>query len=169
MPKRVSDLDLGRFKADLLAAGFVRHEHHSERAYVVGNVRYPTYEKDGARFAFGAWDRFEEKYGGAYVYLASPGHVTLRYLYTEPSCRRAGRASAVLEQIVTLADRYGFTLYLEPVALEEKNKRKQEAARLRLVAFYQRFGFVGTGPLARVMRREPARSAQTCGLQERSL
>lgn len=127
----------------LLENGFVRLEKEDLR-----RIRgFATWEKDGARIALasealGVFRGFVNRYDG------DGSEMTVQGLEVDPGQRRKGHARAVVSLVVEAADALGYTLYVEPVKIEQDDAAISWEA---LVIFYESLGFSFSDSSCKVM------------------
>ena len=119
-----------------------------------GGQPFRTFEKDGVRVAFQTQAQIyadpQRPSRNATVYFGNDNDVVFQNLVVDKSKRRKGLAKKALQDIVDIADQNNFNVYLEPVQLEKAGATKKDLEKL-----YAQFGFVGTDPDNKVMKREP--------------
>ncbi|MDT8992758.1 GNAT family N-acetyltransferase [Curvibacter sp. APW13] len=121
------------------------------RAYQdAAGTRYGTLEKDGVRIALSLNRCLGIERGVVMVYQSDqePPEAVLMALIVDPERRKAGRATAALQELIAAADTCQTTLYLEPVPIEDR-----PLPALALEGLYRKFGFTTLGDSCSVMIR----------------
>jgi GNAT superfamily N-acetyltransferase len=123
-----------------------------------GGNKFRTIEKDGVRLAIDArkvlFKQKGKEYGRVQYGIGKEKDVTFEHLEVDPSKRKQGLAKQAIQDLIDVADKNGYTLYLEPAQLENQGMTKEQ-----LSALYSRYGFVATNESGTPMEREPGAKA----------
>jgi GNAT superfamily N-acetyltransferase len=134
--------------------GFDNPRTYADKA---GNT-FRTIEKDGVRLAIDArkvlFKQQGKEYGRVQYGIGKEKDVTFEHLEVDPSKRKQGLAKQAIQDLIDVADKNGYTLYLEPAQLEDQGMTKEQ-----LSALYSKYGFVATNESGTPMEREPGAKA----------
>jgi GNAT superfamily N-acetyltransferase len=144
---------------DMAAKGYKVLGFDNPRTYAdkAGNT-FRTIEKDGVRLAIDArkvlFKQQGKEYGRVQYGIGRDKDVTFEHLQVDPSKRKQGLAKQAIQDLIDVADKNGYTLYLEPAQLEKQGMTKEQ-----LSALYSKYGFVATNESGTPMEREPGAKA----------
>lgn len=144
---------------DMADKGYKVLSFNNPRAYAdkIGNT-FRTIEKDGVRLALEhrklLFKQQGKEYGRVQYGIGRDKDVTFEHLQVDPSKRKKGLAKQAIQDLIDVADKNNYTLYLEPAQLEDQGMTKEQ-----LSALYSKYGFVATNESGTPMEREPGAKA----------
>ena len=144
---------------DMADKGYKILSFDNPRAYAdKGGNKFRTMEKDGVRLAIDhrkVLFKQQGKESGRVQYgYGKEKDITFEHLIVDPSKRKQGLAKQAIQDLIDVADKNGYTLYLEPAQLEKQGMTKEQ-----LSALYSKYGFVATNESGTPMEREPGAKA----------
>ena len=145
---------------DMASKGYKVLSFENPRAYTDKNGNtYRTIEKDGVRLAIEPgkvlFKQQGKEYGRVATAIGNQKDITFEHLIVDPKDRKKGLAKQALQDLVDVADKNGYTIYLEPAQLEKQGMTQQQLSDL-----YAQYGFVATNSSGNPMSREPNAKAQ---------
>ena len=144
----------------MAAKGYKVLSFENPRAYTDKNGNtYRTIEKDGVRLAIEPgkvlFKQQGKEYGRVATAIGNQKDITFEHLIVDPKDRKKGLAKQALQDLVDVADKNGYTIYLEPAQLEKQGMTQQQLSDL-----YAQYGFVATNSSGNPMSRDPNAKAQ---------
>jgi len=140
---------------DMAAKGYKVLGFDNPRAYTdkAGNT-YRTIERDGVRLALQPnkllFKQQGKEYGRVATGIGKEKDITFEHLIVDPEKRKQGLAKQALQDLIDVADKNGYTVFLEPAQLEKKGITKEQLSDL-----YSKYGFVATNESGNPMERTP--------------
>lgn len=131
----------------LIASGWTAVQSKQTGAYERTGQRYMTWTKDGVMIASSGTSKYYVAQRNVVEMGDGCGYeVTIEALIVEPKLRGQGQAKLALKAWISLAEKAGVTLYLEPVPLEDGVNRES------LIRLYAAVGFIASDSNSRVMQ-----------------
>lgn len=116
--------------------------------------KFRTIEKDGVRLALESnkvlFKQQGKESGKVATAIGNENDITFEHLTVDPGKRNQGLAKQAIQDLVDIADKNGYTVYLEPAQLEKQGMTKEQLSDL-----YSKFGFVATNKSGSPMVRKP--------------
>lgn len=148
------------FVVDFVGSGYKMLSLEDPRTYQdKSGKKFRTFEKDGVRVAlssnmvlFSDEDRPEKGVG---VGIGNEDDLILEAMIVDPSQRGKGKAKSTLEDIVSIADKHGDTVYVQPAQIDESG-----LATPVLKKMYKSFGFEPQNSSDLVYVRKPQTKAK---------
>jgi predicted GNAT family acetyltransferase len=140
---------------DMANKGYKILSFDNPRSYTdKGGTTFRTIEKDGVRLALEPrkllFKQQGKEYGRVQYGYGKEKDITFEHLIVDPNKRKQGLAKQAIQDLVDVADKNGYTIFLEPAQLEKQGITKEQLSDL-----YSKYGFVATNESGNPMERVP--------------
>ena len=126
------------------------------RTYVdKGGEPHRTFEKDGVRVSLTPQLVLFQNKNAVLTGQGESTDLVINALLVDQAKRNQGKANEALQNIADAADKYGVTLYIEPVPIVNIKEKNFGLDRQQLEDLYKKFGFDFAEDSNKVMVREP--------------
>jgi site-specific DNA-cytosine methylase len=126
------------------------------RTYVdKGGEPHRTFEKDGVRVSLTPQLVLFQNKNAVLTGQGESTDLVINALLVDQAKRNQGKANEALQNIADAADKYGITLYIEPIPLVNIKEKNFGLDRQQLENLYKKFGFDFAEDSNKVMVREP--------------